>query len=532
MLTNRFEFLRSNFKFSWTAFLLFIPVSVIAVPISLPPSSFLTLLPQSILIGLILTACVAIYLRVLLLLRIPLFWALMVLGIIRGFTFYLLFELFNLENPTSIDVRILNSMSTTFIWLSLACVAVTARRKFQRRYRSLMSQLLISSASQKGVSVSTNQEVAALLSELQSDLKLIVEEGKLETRSDAEIAQRVREMVSVALSPLSERLWLKTNSFGPKLSLTGFILRSVKPLKIPIFEFVILYFISSFFNLLSRTGPIYALTYAISATLVAALLLIIHQRVDFPSGWLNAGFLFFIAVFSGVSGLLIGRLFVDHVSIVGGGILAPVISFILTIMAALNQGLINREEVLTNLARIELREEEKNAYITDTKAASFIHHTLQSELNAIAMQLDSETSDSQKALERLEAFSKRALSDEFESFYQSPEIKLEVIRSSWAGIAEIFIDLDPRIHSDSTRAALVAQIIQEAIANSVRKGGAKRVHVLGTMSDNSIHLDVVDNGRAVASTRKGIGSAWLDRFAVNDWELSHDANGTHLGVEL
>ncbi|MSV87908.1 MAG: hypothetical protein F2856_03125, partial [Actinobacteria bacterium] len=165
-------------------------------------------------------------------------------------------------------------MSTTFIWLSLACVAVTARRKFQRRYRSLMSQLLISSASQKGVSVSTNQEVAALLSELQSDLKLIVEEGKLETRSDAEIAQRVREMVSVALSPLSERLWLKTNSFGPKLSLTGFILRSVKPLKIPIFEFVILYFISSFFNLLSRTGPIYALTYAISATLVAALLLI------------------------------------------------------------------------------------------------------------------------------------------------------------------------------------------------------------------------------------------------------------------
>lgn len=171
-------------------------------------------------------------------------------------------------------------------------------------------------------------------------------------------------------------------------------------------------------------------------------------------------------------------------------------------------------------------------------AASYLHNSLQSELTALALQLDSLASNpdperNRVVMEKLEALVSQSKSEDFNNFMETPEARLMRVVNSWDGIAEIDLNIDPLIWKDSSRSSIVVSLIQEAVANSVRSGRANRVDVVGEYSKDSIFVTVTDNGSAQVTTdRRGIGSQWIDRIAISDWKLEETDKGRVLRVEI
>ena len=107
------------------------------------------------------------------------------------------------------------------------------------------------------------------------------------------------------------------------------------------------------------------------------------------------------------------------------------------------------------------------------------------------------------------------------------------IVESWEGIAEIKLSLDPLILEDSSRASLVVQLIQESIANAIRSGHANSIEISGTYVGETIKITVTDNGHApVETSKRGLGSEWIDSIAVTEWTLKRSEMGSVLTVEL
>ena len=76
------------------------------------------------------------------------------------------------------------------------------------------------------------------------------------------------------------------------------------------------------------------------------------------------------------------------------------------------------------------------------------------------------------------------------------------------------------------------QLIQEAISNAVRKGGAKSIHISAGYNADVLKVAIRNDGEFDRNTKKGIGQQWIDRFAVSDWRISSDERGTLLEVDF
>lgn len=176
--------------------------------------------------------------------------------------------------------------------------------------------------------------------------------------------------------------------------------------------------------------------------------------------------------------------------------------------------------------------------VTHGNAASYLHNSLQSELTALALQLDSLASNpdpdrNRVVMEKLEALVSQSKSEDFKNFMETPETRLNRVINSWDGIAEIRLNVDPHIWQDPSRSSIVVSLIQEAVANSVRSGRANRVDVVSEYSKDSILVTITDNGSATLLTdRRGLGSQWIDRIAVSEWSLTQAENGRILTVEI
>ena len=67
----------------------------------------------------------------------------------------------------------------------------------------------------------------------------------------------------------------------------------------------------------------------------------------------------------------------------------------------------------------------------------------------------------------------------------------------------------------------------------MRSGGAGQISVQVEVSESALVLVVTDNGGGVsASTKGGMGSAWLDMNAPGRWSRESTPAGTKLTVEV
>jgi signal transduction histidine kinase len=175
--------------------------------------------------------------------------------------------------------------------------------------------------------------------------------------------------------------------------------------------------------------------------------------------------------------------------------------------------------------------------VGERQLASFLHNSLQSELLAVAGQLEdaANSNDQQKSaeiLQKVNSLINRSFIDDFHNFSESPLERLETIRNSWKGILNIHVDIPDMLLQSQERNLVLVQTIEEFVANSFRHSKATEISVNGISDEFGIRLTLVSNGVRKISKRRGLGSEWLDQIGRSQWKLQSTRNETRLEVTI
>jgi len=103
--------------------------------------------------------------------------------------------------------------------------------------------------------------------------------------------------------------------------------------------------------------------------------------------------------------------------------------------------------------------------------------------------------------------------------------------AAWQGLCDVGVAVDGALNGD---AVTVRHVVDEALVNAVRHGGARRVEVrVGAGGEGRVRIEVHNDGVSPAEgARSGLGSAMFDHVAPGRWGRQSDDRGTTLWVEL
>lgn len=156
--------------------------------------------------------------------------------------------------------------------------------------------------------------------------------------------------------------------------------------------------------------------------------------------------------------------------------------------------------------------------------AAYLHSTVQARWTAAARQLEVASEAGNLDSARLALAGARSLLVGVEAYVSAPP-ELEDLAQAWDGIATVRIDAPQPLPRNCQ--AVVARIVEEAIANAVRHGGARTVDVAIQLTEREVNITVDDDGSgAGTAVQPGLGSEWLDTVA--SWSLTRTTQGSRL----
>lgn len=554
MLRRIFLYLASNFQLSIKAFFFYIPTSIFAIPLifwGVFPAPFTKL----ILLGLVITLMTfGVYWSLLKLFKVVIYRSrfitgisiLLVTGIARGVFMFITFDQLGYQNPTPLLGRVFNSVWNVFVWLGLGSVFIESKRRFTRSYRAVLTQILILKLRNSSISQTGYAYIADQILQMQMRLKGVVEENAStakELGAEQILADALRREVEVELKPLSQRLWIKSAYDPPSVRFKSVLKTSITQLNFRFHLVAAIYAGSYVLNTIFLLKPSISIAYGLLVYFLFYLVNILREvliaQFESKKELVNLIFVLLVGLIVGVSSTLIFDLLGLIYFYSAAVLIAPTLSVLIVAASFIELAFSDRKTLMEILSKeSKLQNEDFLAKVNRGNAASFLHNSLQSELTALALQLDSvakypEAEQSKYVMERVESFITRSRSEDFENFLESPEIRLKRILESWDGIATISLNLDEKIYDDGARASLTVQLIQESVSNAIRSGRANEISISGEFSGDSFKITVSDNGKAVTTNKKrGIGSEWIDSIATADWALEETDNGRVLRVEI
>lgn len=208
---------------------------------------------------------------------------------------------------------------------------------------------------------------------------------------------------------------------------------------------------------------------------------------------------------------------------------------------AVSQGRIQTQEELQDaVARLEASVNvlRQKAWVTRRQLGYVMHGAIQGALLSAAMRLSSAdcidarlvasiSHELRQALARLDAQS-------------TPRIDFEVtmgeLQSLWSGECELELAVQDaariQLASRPETAACAAEVVREAVGNAIRHGRANRVWVTVSVTEQLVHLEVIDDGGGLEGcSRPGLGAAMCDEMCL-DWSLTRESDRTVLAARL
>ena len=554
MLSSTLKFLDQNLRLSRTGFYLFAIISIIAVPLATAWTSTDRKLLGEFLVGIVLTLTIYVVYLMLILLQNKSDFSenyqislliILVIGAVRGLIFYYLLELLDFEQPTDLVQRVLNSMLTTLIWLGMANVIVEVNRRYKRRFRAILSQLLVvnlrnSGAAQAGFAVIA-QDLALLQTRLEESYSSVRDSSE-DSESMRIAANEIRDQIEVALKPLSKRLWLNSMYEFPQIRFSRLFGDAIWNLKYPFTPILLIFTVSALVNLSPASGVTWSVVTGISGFIAFIFIENIRRlaikKLNSQRAITNLSFVMTSGLVTGLFSAFALRIYNGEGSYFLAFLFAPYLSALILTSSAITLALSDRREILDNLSKGARRlTQSSNESLQSSQAASYIHNSLQSELTAIAHEFEevAENPDrgkSRQVMEKLDALIRRSMGEDFSNFLESPESRFDRVIQSWSGLIKLDTAIDRNLFSDSARANLFVQLVEESLVNSVRKGQSSAVFISAVFEGSRLEIVISDNGKFESSTNSGLGSAWIERFAVGEWKFESSDSGTRLLVEL
>jgi signal transduction histidine kinase len=470
-------------------------------------------------------------------------------GAFRGLLVYGVINALHYKQPSSLLLRVGSSTTTTLFWLTAISVMVTSRNQFQNDYQALMRRAIVTLSYEGGSRDphALSRKIEGELQKIEEVMQLAFKDNSLPDSRESLLygAASLRKLIEERIRPLSHRLWIESASTLPKVNLGNSFLASLRNLDLPAGPLAIFLALTSTINVTSTLGWRRGIFTTIIILLEIYPLASIYQRsirLKASQSYLVNLFLLLIP-----GSLLSGTFYLSNKYLFHNDVRALNLIYILIfLMAALlvsTYQLANKDraQLLREIEEFLLRsgpESEFQNRVANESIASYLHNSLQSELFALAEQMESsadklDEEGFQRSVELLIKRLKRPLKEDFDSFLNNPIARLNKLGRAWRGIANIQISIPDEVFQDHDRNILLVQCIEEAIANAVRHSKASDVSVTAIFLENQqVQLTVINNGGSLDSEGVGLGTAWLDHHAPNAWRRRITDHGAELVVTL
>ena len=461
--------------------------------------------------------------------------------------------------PGSVISRSINSAVISVIGVALIGATLTWRADFRAQYRLLRDRaLLLGSAAQEGDTI--DPTVLDAWTSMKGDLDTTLRQASDRLAAGAtaqdlrDAADLLTSAVDVNLRPASRAMWQETIPEDRPLRLRALFVETIARWQLP------LGFILGFLAIvvgvgsLVRSGLIFGGAYTLRYLIVTGLILwastALARARPRRAPVIAVVTLILLPPLVLACDYLIGDVLLGLPEDPTGQIIVALQTPVTTMFIAMAvEAVRDRQQVLDALqARIdaeavELRRRGKNTGRDSQRLSLFVHHSVQSELSALAMQVreaaatnDAVTMEAARAsalerlrrLEALDAYAPPWLREDTGS------ARITQIVQAWTGILDIQVDLPVESACRADQWQLAAQVIEEGLANSARHGHADHVSIVGRCESGDLILVITDDGTAPegTSSRSGVGTQWLDRIAPGDWQLDQTPAGARLSVRI
>lgn len=448
-------------------------------------------------------------------------------GGMRGVTLALL------GNAADAPARIVSSAITMSVWLLAIGAVIESRSRYRREVDELLTVLVARELHgrllDESATDSARAESASRIAETSGELREIVANA---ADDHALTAALLQEAIETKLRPLSHDLWFAPAPNPPDAHRLRPLYRRLLTAQVPVgwlsLAALVLLSWGSLVLHASLRGALVGISIAVSYALV---LLIAAAARAHPttSAWIRyAG----SAAIPAVVGYLAIRVMnLSHewspiAVIIGLPIITAVVAAIITLSA-------DRAATIADL-RARIAEPEWDRHLgalvrreVDVSTATILHNSVQSALTAAALQLRlaalmDDSSRATAALDRARNaidIAQRPGSDD-----GNGRARLEQAAEVWSGISDVRVDLNVATLT-STDWSLLADVVDESIANAVRHGHASQIQVTITADSRAICVEMRDDGvEESGETRRGLGRTWLDSI-VESREGKSDTEG-------
>jgi signal transduction histidine kinase len=481
-------------------------------------------------------------------------------GAIRGFVLEVGAGLLGVSGISTSDVvsRTLNSAVISVIGVALIGATLAWRADFRAQYRLLRDRaILIGTAAHEGEDVEPSVLEAWTAMKRDLDTALQAANSRLDDgasqRDMQEAAALLTNAIDVNLRPAARAMWQETLPADEPIRLGSLLVDTIERWRLPIRETLGFFLVVVGIGSVVRSGLVEGGAYTVRYLIVTGLMLWASTSLARA----NPRRAPVIAV---VTLVLLPPviLLVDHW--VGQVLLGlpedPAGQFIVALQTPITTVFIamafeafrEREQVLMALqARIDdevalLRQQGGRSHRDAQRLSAFVHHSVQSELSAIAMQASEAAATNDIATMEVVRHQTRARLDQLEALdahsppWARPERgrdRIDTVVRAWTGILEIEVDLPEESACRDDQWQLAARVIEEGLANSARHSDAGRVVLVARCESNCLVLRVSDDGSSSPHhSTPGMGAQWLDRVAPGEWSLRQTQQGAVLLVRI
>lgn len=555
MILDYSSSLFSNLKLSWQANLLFVLTTVVAFASAFPGVDVPVWVTFLLALGIALA--MAGFIHLLMLLSKPfsefpkpraltLFVIqILIIGLFRGYAFYLAVELVGLTQPTPLPVRLLTSTINTAIWLTFSCALVEATVHYSKQFNNLFRALSFAIAKKPEFRASENLDSLDNLVSLKSNLsEILAKASDKGITSDVLLAAgvAVREQIENLIKPLSHRLWFNEKRNQPQIRIFGLTKDSFEKFSFKSARFLIVFGALEFAAILgaySLPRVIFGVALSMVLLLLVIFLFRMWQRSASVSESKQSSLTFILLmglIPVPLADLMMPLLGLERMlfPLSAATVVGPIaIMVLLVVESCINLVEQDRQMLNQHFAR-ELQNE---GDFSPAALASYLHNSLQSELTGIAYRLEAaavnpNSPESRATLEKLGALINRSISQDFANFEEAPLLRLERMVEAWDGIAEVSYQIDDACKLNPRHLNTLVQIIEEATTNSVRHGKAKNIDVQITRVGSLSRVEITTDATEPKQIATGFGSKWLLDKSAKQNPIEFTGHGTRQVIEV
>ena len=485
---------------------------------------------------------------------------LFLLGATRGLVINICVDQFDLVQTVSDGYKVFNSMVALPQWFVGIAIFIESRRNYQNTFRELFAkamqreqetherqQILPHGSSKADETIARLQFIT---SNLASDIqKLIKRPNEL---SDYTIeAEKIQHLIDDDIRPASAELWRENAVKSPKISFWTLVQIALLETRLRVFLVV---FISVPYLFVGLNGA-----YGFEIAIFHCLLVSFFDLTIF--GLSELVYRFKILNRAGSNLFLLGTSFFlpfyiqfdfvpknlaissNSAAIFLGQLLLST-TYIALLITVNGYTVINRQrtEVIASLEkhisgdRYLSSVNESGAAQRKADLANYLHGEIQAGLTAssLLLQQAAKSGDSElahEALERASGLLNQDLTNISYTRMAAPDVKIKKIVEGWKGIADISVALPSfdQLNENVSRSSV--QLIEEAVANSIRHAKATDIKVSGILKKDLLTITIISNGEPMTKGKAGLGTKMFNDLAA-EWNYAAESGHNRLTFTL